>query len=73
MNSDQFFIMVVTAGFGVNITALSWIMKTLFEMRREISSSHSEFRTTQADHDRRLDLHDRRISRLEHPIKSIVQ
>ena len=60
MSPDQFFVLIVTAGFGVNITALSWIMKTLFEMRREISGSHSEFRTTQTDHERR-------ISKLENP------
>ena len=54
----------LTIAFGVNITALSWIMKTLFEMRQEISGAHATFRTTSADHARRILKIENELSRL---------
>jgi hypothetical protein len=51
--------------FGVNITALSWIMKTLFELRREISGSHATFHANIEANRSTLNNFEGRISALE--------
>lgn len=33
---------LAVVGIGANMTAMAWIMKTLFQLRQEISSAHAD-------------------------------
>lgn len=49
---------ILVLGVATNMTAMAWIMKTLYQLRQEISGTHSR-------HDEQLVSMNARISRLE--------
>ena len=49
---------IAVTAFAANMSALSWIMATLFKMRQEISDKHGR-------HDTELQNIDKRVLRLE--------
>lgn len=58
MDTATVLLTVLTVGIGVIIGAMSWMMKTLMEVRIEISGAN-------ARQDEQLEDHERRITRLE--------
>ncbi len=49
---------IVAAGVGANISAMAWIMTTLYQLRNEISGTH-------ARHEQQLVSIETRLARLE--------
>ncbi len=49
-------VLLALAGTGLMVTigCLAWIMRTLYDIRDEISASHASFNVTLADHERRI-------------------
>ena len=55
---------LATLGFGANMAAMSWVMKTLFQMRMELSEMHADASARLKEHNKRLDRLERSMHRV---------